>query len=98
MPFLRNKLNIVCDIEKTSPSSPTKTRLKQPNYHSLNYSDVTKAAWRTQRSSNPLNPTYSRFDEKGVREIIGEIEGAKPRAPLKLTEKNKSTSLYIQDI
>lgn len=32
-------------------------------YDSLSYTDVTKKAWQSRRSTNPLNPTYTVWDQ-----------------------------------
>ncbi|CAD8069835.1 unnamed protein product [Paramecium primaurelia] len=50
---------------------------------------------KTTRISNPLEPTYEHYDEKGNKIIIGNIEGSQSK-PLYLKEQRQS--LLIQDI
>ena len=40
--------------------------------------DVTRAEFKTKRTTNPLNPSYVVRDEDGKVSTVGEIEGCKP--------------------
>lgn len=83
------------DIEGTRPKPPPK---RSTSYSSFDYADVTKDYFRTKRSTNPLNPTYSHKTEEGEVEKIGDIEGSKPKPPPSRNRGATSMDLHVEDI
>lgn len=64
----------------------------------MNYSDVTANVKRTNRVSNPLDPTYDVIDEDGKAYQIGVIPGSKSTEMPGPPKANRVSSLNTKDI
>lgn len=83
------------DIEGTRTKPAPK---RATSYSSFDYSDVTNHAFKSKRTTNPLNPSYFHKTEEGFVEKIGDIEGSKPKeAPVRKRGPN-SMILNTEDI
>lgn len=69
-----NLLNIqqIGDIQGTKPRDRTFNRTDK--YEAINYRDVTHDQFKSQRTTNPLEPSYIVRNEHGSTETIGKIE------------------------
>jgi hypothetical protein len=83
----------VDDIDGTRTKPAPK---RATNYSSLDYSDVTNDAFKSNRNTNPLNPSYFHRTEDGLVEKIGHIDGSKVDPNKK--RHGSSFSLKVEDI
>jgi hypothetical protein len=65
-------------IEEVEGSKAKKPKIRNSNYDSFNYSDVTNFKFTSKRNINPLDPEYIVDYGKGEKYIHGKIEGSKP--------------------
>jgi hypothetical protein len=63
-----------------------------------NYRDVTHAEFKSKRTTDPLNPTYTVRDEEGKRSTIGKIEGNMPNYTQQRKKGPPCASLDTADI
>lgn len=74
------------------------------NHDSFNYHDVTRDVWKSSRTTNPLDPSYSHKDNGegyrasfgNVNDSYGTINGSKPTGPKMARQAPKS--LHTLDI
>jgi len=66
----------VNDIDGTKAK---KIYVRQTSYDSFAYNDITKTKFVSQRSVNPLSPTYRVRDDQGSIIEIGGIPGSSPK-------------------
>lgn len=85
----------VGDIQGTSPK---KSYLRKTSYDSFNYADITKAKFISQRSVNPLEPSYTIRDDEGNVISTGQIAGSAPKPPLSRKNAESHSSLLVKDI
>lgn len=80
----------------------TKARVRHPeknkDYNNLDYRDTYNNDFRTTRTTNPLNPSYTIRNEAGDREEIGDIMGSKPNKMPERKRGQVSSSLSTKDI
>ena len=67
------------DIKDIDGSKAKQVYVRQTSYDSFHYADITKVKFTSNRSTNPLNPTYTVKNEEGVPALIGEITGSSPK-------------------
>ena len=65
-------------FEEVEGSKSKRPRIRNSNYDSFNYSDVTNFKFTSKRNINPLDPEYIVDYGKGEKYIHGKIEGSKP--------------------
>lgn len=93
--FATREIMRVGDIEGTKSKPYPKRSTK---YSSLDYSDVTKTQFKSQRMTNPLNPSYFHKVADGQIEEIGNIEGSKPKEERIRKRGPNALNLNVQDI
>lgn len=64
----------------------------------MDYNDITRAEFRSSRTTNPLSPSYVTRDEDGNRMEIGQIEGSSPKSGPQRMRGPVSSSLNTADI
>ncbi len=69
----------IMQINDIDGTKGKKTYVRATPYDNFNYADITKTKFVTQRSTNPLNPSYKSRDEDGKLIEIGQIKGSQPR-------------------
>ena len=69
----------IMKIEDIDGTKPKKVYVRQSNYDSFNYFDITKTKFTSSRTINPLMPTYQVKDENNNLIQIGEIPGSSPK-------------------
>ena len=90
----RNIMN-VNDIEGTKGK---KTYVRQTSYDSFNYNDITKTKFVTNRSVNPLNPSYMVRNDQGQLVDYGEIPGSSPKRQFIRSKGEFFGNLEVRDI
>jgi hypothetical protein len=50
------------DITGASPKKSYVRKSKKNTYDNISYNDVTRKSWQTNRTTNPLSPTYTVWD------------------------------------
>mmetsp|Transcript_12681 Transcript_12681/g.12516 ORF Transcript_12681/g.12516 Transcript_12681/m.12516 type:complete len:121 (+) Transcript_12681:527-889(+) len=85
-------------IEDIDGTKPKKVYVRESNYDSFNYFDITKTKFTSSRTINPLMPTYQVKDEQNNLIQIGEIPGSSPKKMPMRTLGNYFQQLHVRDI
>lgn len=95
------------DVMRISDIEGTLARVRHPSrpngenqYNYLEYRDVTHNDFKSTRSTNPLNPSYTIRDEYGKLCEINKVPGSEPNVlpPPRKDENFLATSLKTKDI
>jgi len=107
-PVKRKQLSVATrDVMRISDIEGTKARVRHPSrpngenqYNYLEYRDVTHNDFKSTRSTNPLNPSYTIRDEDGKLTEINKVPGSEPNVlpPPRKDENFLATSLKTNDI
>lgn len=67
------------DVKDIDGTQCKKVYVRQSNYDSFNFNDITKTRFQSRRSVNPQNPVYTGRDDKGNIIEYGVIQGSSPK-------------------
>lgn len=86
------------DVKDIDGAKAKKIYVRNTQYDSFNYADITKTKFITSRSVNPLLPAYQVRDYQGNLITIGVIRGSSPKKLPQRTKGGFFDGLEIKDI
>ena len=69
----------ILQVNDIDGAKAKKVYVRQTEYDSFAYADITKTKFTTTRSVNPLKPNYTMRDDTGALITIGDIAGSSPK-------------------